>query len=132
MESRVAHFRQARKNNFILVHFSLDILGRCAKVEMYSGRRESETPNKLEGMQVMSTEIQYATPYSPDRCRWHRDENMKIARLARVPKGDCYYRVNIEIVIDAARRARFWNHLVIRGGNDAYLWRLKQNLPTGR
>lgn len=76
------------------------------------------------------TLIQFAAPYSPARCRWHRDEIMKVARLARVPVGDFYFRVNNEIVVSAVRSARSWNQLAVRGGNDAYLWRVANRLPV--
>lgn len=62
------------------------------------------------------TPLKFAAPYSPERCRWHRDENMALAR--RVSRTDL--AVNREIVVGAIKRARDWNRYVIAGGNEAY------------
>lgn len=68
--------------------------------------------------------VEFAETYSPAQCRELRDRSMALARLARRPRGDEYYRVNQEIVVDAVRRARHFNRVAIAGGNEAYRFRL--------
>jgi hypothetical protein len=70
------------------------------------------------------TPVEFAEPYSPERCRAERDENMALARLARLPRGHFYYETNQEIVRDAVHRARDWNRIAVAGGNDAYHYQL--------
>ena len=76
------------------------------------------------------TPVEFAEPYSPERCLQHRDENMDLARIARLPRGNMFYKVNQEIVVDAVRRAREWNKVALAGGNEAYRYRLSRSLPV--
>lgn len=65
-------------------------------------------------------QVQFAEEYSPERCRWHRDESLKIARLSRLPRTSQFYALNLKMVVESVRRARWWNHMALAGGNEAY------------
>lgn len=78
----------------------------------------------------MTIPVKFAEPYSPDRCRRLRDEDMDLARRARLPRDHQFFRVNNEIVQEAVQRARKWNRCVLQGGNAAYHYCVANGQPT--
>ena len=87
---------------------------------IYPSKREMEMTRKIP--------LKYAETFSPEQCRKARDENMLLARRARLPRDNTFFRINNKIVVSAVRRAKMWHRSMLAGGSESY--RYWQSRPS--